>query len=769
MEPGALGRRRRRGGAFSLASLFANGEAGGVYDPSDLTAEKVAWRRNLLTYTEQFDNAVWTKNSTTVVANAAVAPDGTSTADLLYPITTGSNRWVNAIYATPSYPLQYTFTVSLKASGMTWAYVLNNTAGTAAAWIDLSTGTLGTVQSGYTASVVSRGNGWYNLTVTGPAFNGSLYLPSIGIADANNSFTATASGSNGILLWGAQLEVGSTATAYQRITDFTSDFLAAFPTHGLYQDSAGTTPVTALGQPVGLVIDSKTGGLANVGAEQLSNSDFTSNVTGWSAAGSATVTWDSSGAALVDITGAGGGIQDTQTLALTVGQTYRVVASVRAGTYASQLALQANNVTIATITPTATYQTVTAYFRAPSADPPIAILRNLAATGTIFVDFISVREVPGVHAIQPTNSSRPLLDGRVNQLLRSEQFTQSPWVADGATLSANVATAPDSATTATSIILGTGNNRVYQFDNTGITGNKVFSLFVKSNGGSTLSVKSSGSLIPAATAVVNVSSGTVSGFSGASVAAIGDGWYRVFLPVNVLAASGNSTFWEVLGPASSMLIWGADLRLAADAAYPYQRVAAATDYADVGVPRAFAFDGFDDSLYTASNMDLSGTDKVTVLAGVRKLSDAARAILVELSSSYGNNGAFAVGGPAGVGIPNYEFAANGNPSSGTGAYFPQTFAAPITNVLAGLFNLAGATIAQQVIPRVNGAVVQTSGTGSASGGNYGSYVLFIGRRNNASLPFNGKAYQLIVRGALTDAATLAQAERYVGAKTGIFL
>ena len=54
-------------------------------------------------------------------------------------------------------------------------------------------------------------------------------------------------------------------------------------------------------------------------------------------------------------------------------------------------------------------------------------------------------------------------------------------------------------------------------------------------------------------------------------------------------------------------------------------------------------------------------------------------------------------------------------------------------------------------------------------GNFSSAVLFIGRRNNASLPLNGKAYQLIVRGALTDAATLAQAERYVGAKTGIFL
>ncbi|MBU6367470.1 MAG: hypothetical protein KJT01_14755, partial [Gemmatimonadetes bacterium] len=61
------------------------------------------------------------------------------------------------------------------------------------------------------------------------------------------------------------------------------------------------------------------------------------------------------------------------------------------------------------------------------------------------------------------------------------------------------------------------------------------------------------------------------------------------------------------------------------------------------------------------------------------------------------------------------------------------------------------------------------GVGSVGTGNFGSYVLFIGRRNNASLPFNGKAYQLIVRGALTDAATLVQAERFVAQRTGITL
>jgi len=89
---------------FNPRSLFANNEQGLWYDPSDLTPEKVSWRRNLLTYSQDFENAAWTKSnssilsnlalysqdfdnaywvkaSATVTANNATAPDGTSTAD----------------------------------------------------------------------------------------------------------------------------------------------------------------------------------------------------------------------------------------------------------------------------------------------------------------------------------------------------------------------------------------------------------------------------------------------------------------------------------------------------------------------------------------------------------------------------------------------------------------------------------------------------------------------------------------------------------------
>jgi hypothetical protein len=67
--------------------------------------------------------------------------------------------------------------------------------------------------------------------------------------------------------------------------------------------------------------------------------------------------------------------------------------------------------------------------------------------------------------------------------------------------------------------------------------------------------------------------------------------------------------------------------------------------------------------------------------------------------------------------------------------------------------------------RLNGVSVN-SNTGDQGTGNYGSYQLNIGRRNNASLPYNGRLQQLIVRGAQSSAAEIASTERWVAGKQG---
>jgi len=171
---------------------------------------------------------------------------------------------------------------------------------------------------------------------------------------------------------------------------------------------------------------------------------------------------------------------------------------------------------------------------------------------------------------------------------------------------------------------------------------------------------------------------------------------------------------------------------------------------------------------TATAFQDVGTDKMTVVTGVRKLSDAAGyGIIAELGNRNSTQaGSFSLTAPADAASATYASVIEG---SSAFTYRPATFAAPITNTFAALFDIGATTRETENIPRINGVVEQDNPQGAADAGTgtFGTYVLFIARRNNASLPFNGRLYQLIVRGAQTDTATVQQTERFVAGKTGV--
>lgn len=175
-----------------------------------------------------------------------------------------------------------------------------------------------------------------------------------------------------------------------------------------------------------------------------------------------------------------------------------------------------------------------------------------------------------------------------------------------------------------------------------------------------------------------------------------------------------------------------------------------------------SFDGVDDYLSTGS-IDFTTTDKMTVFAGVRKLSDAA-GFLAELSAGRGvNNGAWSLIAPGGLGVrQGYYFSSKGTLDSSNGV--DSGYASPITNILTGLSDISG----DSVILRVNGNQVAQS-TADQGTGNYGNFPLYIGRRGGTSLPFNGRLYGLIVRGAATDDNHLTHAEKYLAYKSGVSL
>ena len=171
--------------------------------------EKV--RSNVALQSEGFDTASWAKANTTITANAGVAPNGTTTADKIVPTTTGTGRWVEQSRAITS-SIPYTNSFFVKADGFSWA-AIHHIDGSIGAWFNVSSGTIGTITAGCTALITSVGNGWYRCSVAKTS-GGVTGYSVVQLADADNSSTATASGTNGLLIWGAQAETGDIATDY---------------------------------------------------------------------------------------------------------------------------------------------------------------------------------------------------------------------------------------------------------------------------------------------------------------------------------------------------------------------------------------------------------------------------------------------------------------------------------------------------------------------------------------------------------------------------
>ena len=148
--------------------------------------------RNLLSYTQEFDNGYWTKGLTSIAANQATAPDGTTTADELTFSVQYSNVRSPDLITTAG--VTATVSVWLKnVDGNTVLRLRGNTSG------------------GTYLQSINITNEWarYTATFTHDGTN-DIYFA---IQDGN------VSNHGSVLIWGAQVEVGSTATQYQHVTD----------------------------------------------------------------------------------------------------------------------------------------------------------------------------------------------------------------------------------------------------------------------------------------------------------------------------------------------------------------------------------------------------------------------------------------------------------------------------------------------------------------------------------------------------------------------
>jgi hypothetical protein len=212
---------------FGLLELMPINQIRHQYDPE--TGEYLGWllekgSTNVFLYSQEMDNAYWTKINSTVTANAGTAPDGTVTADRITEDNTSGQRYCRRTSITVASSQSYNFSAFVKPDANRTGislYLYNGSSEGTIVDFNLTTGSfnqtsVGTVTE-MNATIEEYPEGWYRLSITckcntaGTAVSGAFYFSS----DPNNG-NASYAGDNtsGVLLWGMQMEVLNAPTSY---------------------------------------------------------------------------------------------------------------------------------------------------------------------------------------------------------------------------------------------------------------------------------------------------------------------------------------------------------------------------------------------------------------------------------------------------------------------------------------------------------------------------------------------------------------------------
>ena len=197
----------------TAVDVFVKGmKAVGLWEKMKAVYPFVSDNINQFGYTEDFTyNPMWGQNRCTMASNVTTAPDGTMTADSFTTTSTTLECQLRASITSPYNNVTQTTSVYAKKSTANYFRIRNLSSG-GNAWFNLTNGTIGTIQGGQTATMTSVGNGWYRCTLTGTKGVSATDLYDIGFTDTDGTHYPTASVVG--FLWGAQLQLGSTATTY---------------------------------------------------------------------------------------------------------------------------------------------------------------------------------------------------------------------------------------------------------------------------------------------------------------------------------------------------------------------------------------------------------------------------------------------------------------------------------------------------------------------------------------------------------------------------
>jgi hypothetical protein len=200
-------------------------------------------RQNLVTFSEQINNAAWVQEQVTITANATTSPDGTINADKVIANATAGDKYVAQIF-TVGIGNAFTTSAYFKSSEYTYAFIrFGGLVSNPYVIYNLATQAVVTTSGLTSSSITSVGNGWYRITATVTSTTTTIapvlmVIPSTGYTlGADNIPEFTGNGTSGGFIWGAQLEAGAYATSY-------IPTLSASATRGA--DAASKTGISSL-------------------------------------------------------------------------------------------------------------------------------------------------------------------------------------------------------------------------------------------------------------------------------------------------------------------------------------------------------------------------------------------------------------------------------------------------------------------------------------------------------------------------------------------
>ena len=178
---------------------------------------------NLLGFTEEFENAAWTKSNGSITANTIASPDGTIDADAFIENTAVSafHFCYQAVTKAAS-NIAYAGSFYLKNKGRQVAFNIQNAAGSSGVQgrVNPATGAVTqnatTFGSGFAAGAITItdvGNGWYRVAMTATSDTSTSVAFNL-ILHNGTTAVYTGDGVSGAFLWGAQLSNSASVDPY---------------------------------------------------------------------------------------------------------------------------------------------------------------------------------------------------------------------------------------------------------------------------------------------------------------------------------------------------------------------------------------------------------------------------------------------------------------------------------------------------------------------------------------------------------------------------